>query len=71
VPYGHSNNAVCYQLNSDNFVITDYKYDVINNKQEEAIISKVLQQHNINETKYYEFVNELQKVILNEKIFNK
>jgi hypothetical protein len=71
LPYGHSNNAVCYQINSDNFVITDYKYDVINNKEEEAIISKVLQQYNINETKYYDFVNELQRIIRNENIFNK
>lgn len=71
LPYAHSNNAVCYHFNSDNFSINDYKYDVINSKEEEDIVSKVLSEQNINEAKYYDFVNKLQQIIMNEKIFNK
>ena len=70
LPYGHSNYP-CSHFNSEKFLITDYKYDVIHNKKEEAIISKLLQDNNINETKYYQFINELNKIIKNEKRFMK
>ena len=70
LPFEHTNNKISIiEINS--FLHFNYKYDVIDLKEEEKSILQFLEDNNIDKERYYSFINKLNCQIISLGLFSK
>ena len=68
LPFSHSNNGNA-NINKQKFKIHECKYTIINLEREKQIIKNILKQNNINEDKYYKYINKISDITTDAKFF--
>ena len=53
----------------ENYYIYDYRFNIINLNREKEIVNLLLEKHNIDKNKYYEFIERINHKILAKNRF--